>query len=297
MKVFEVIKKIKNQYYKIRLSKKLLKERNEFLKNGKIPWSKGYLEYKRETIKANINNEVLLRQFKEEKLPDNYGHRIDERVVEYPWILSKLPRGSVKILDAGSTFNFDYIVNHDLISNKDLTIYTFAPELNSFNNKKISYVYGDLRDLPFKNKLFDIVVSHSTIEHIDMDNSMYGYEIAHNENSKKKSYSYLDAIKEMMRVLKNKGNLLLTFPYGKFENHGFFQQFDEEMLAEITNLFKNRGIYKLTFFKYEDKGWRVSNQKELIDVESYNPHTRVGKKNDNAAHSRSIACVSYIKSK
>jgi SAM-dependent methyltransferase len=266
-----------------------------FLKNGKIPWSKGYNDYKWQLINSSINNTKDLEGISKKELNAHFGHRVDERLIEYTWVFSNLSDKVEKLLDAGSTFNFKPIVEHTKIESKDVTIFTFAPEGSSFNKKGISYVYGDLRNLPFKDSLFDVVVSQSTIEHIDMDNSMYGYELDHNINPDKKSYEYILAIKEMIRVLNNKGTLLLTFPFGKFENHGFFQQFDREMLNRITSLYEGVGAYQTTFFKYEPKGWRFAEIDEVMEAESYNPHTNKGKKDDFAAHSRAIACVKFLK--
>lgn len=268
---------------------------NDYINNGKIPWSEGYHEFKNNYIAKSINDLKLLQKINNRDPLVNYGYRLDERVIEYPWIFSKLPKYSGKLLDAGSTFNFDFIVNHPIVENKDLSILTYAPENNCFYKKRISYVFDDLRTLPFKNGLFDIIVSQSTIEHIDMDNSIYGYEIEHNENEKKKSYEYLKVIKEMIRVLKPKGKLLLTFPFGKFENHGFFQQFDEEMLMRIMNKLETKGTSEIDFFKYEQEGWQFKNISELRNVVSYNPHSGKGELNDGAAHCRSVACVHFIK--
>lgn len=275
----------------------LSKERKEYIKNGYIPWSKGYYEYKKDFITNSIYDENLLKNIKNSTSLKDHGYRLDERVIEYPWIFSKIGSNKLKMLDAGSTFNYDYILNHPVLENKDLTILTFAPEENCFHEKRISYVYDDLRSLPFKNELFDVIVSQSTIEHIDMDNSIYGYDIEYNENDKRKSFEYIKAIKEMIRVLKPKGQLLLTFPFGKFENHGFFQQFDDKMLLKTVKLFENLGIYEIDFFRYDQEGWCFANMDELKDVVSYKPHSGKGKLNDGAAHCRSIACINFIKNR
>lgn len=296
-KIANKIRAYKKNKAKAIYTKKLLKERQEFIQKGQIPWSKGYNEFKVETIINNINNQELLNLFKLNKLPEGYGYRLDERVVEYPWILSNLSNNKEKLLDAGSTFNFDFIVNHRLIEQKDLTIYTFSPENKCFNERGISYVYGDLREMPFKDNWFDTIVSQSTIEHIDMDNSIYGYDISHNKDETKKSYEYIKAVKEMIRVLKNNGSLFITFPFGKFENHGFFQQFDKEMLEKIISLFEYQGIYNASFFKYLPDGWMNSNLIDCKDSESFNPHTGKGKKDDFAAHSRAICCIHFKKNK
>lgn len=265
----------------------------QYKNGGCIPWSKGYSEFKELLIENSINNQSFLDNLKKDILPSNFGVAIDERCVEYPWIFSNLNIKKGKILDAGSTFNFEYLLKHSSISDNELSIFTYYPERNCFHQKRVSYIYGDLRDMPFKNELFDVVICHSTIEHIAMDNSIYGYGT--DSNLTHKSYEYLDAIKELIRVIKTNGTLLLTFPFGKFENHGFFQQFDDEMLTKIENLFTG-GKYEITFFKYEQSGWKFAKRNELMDTISFNPHTGTGKGNDGAAHCRSVACIKWIKS-
>lgn len=266
----------------------------QYKKNGNIPWSVGYSEYKWSFIDKAINDNSVLSRFKhKEVLPENFAVGLDERSIEYPWIFSRLTSEKKTLLDAGSTFNFDFVVEHPLIKKKELTIYTFFPEKNCFFKKRISYVFGDLREMYFKNDSFDEIVSQSTIEHIDMDNSIYGYVEKNTRNEK--SYEYLKAVSEMLRVLKPGGKLLITFPFGKYEYHDFFQQFDQEMLVKVLDVFKEKGIITVDFFKYERTGWRFAAQTELSQVVSYNPHTGKGKLDDGAAHCRSIACIEFIK--
>ena len=264
-----------------------------YIKNGRIPWSPGYNDYKYKFISETINAPHQVNLFKNKSLPRDFAKGIDERAVEYPWIFSKLSAGNGMLLDAGSTFNFDFIVEHPEIKKKELTIYTFFPEKNCFYKNRINYVYGDLRQLYFRDTVFDEIVSQSTIEHIDMDNSIYGYEESNEKG--KKSYEYLNAVAEMIRVLKPNGRLLLTFPFGKYENHGFFQQFDQEMLERLLDLFKEKGKTDMDYFKYEAEGWRFARKEEMSNVESYNPHSGKGKLNDGAAHCRGIACIEFIK--
>lgn len=190
--------------------------------NGMIPWSEGYVEFKESQIVQSINSKDLIEQMQLKSLPSGYGYKLDERIVEYLWIWSNLNFNDCKILDAGSTLNFKFLVDNSVVDSNDLYIYTFAPESYSFTNKGVSYVYGDLRDIPFKKNFFDCIISQSTIEHIGMDNSIYGYDIVDDEKSEQKSYDYLKVIDEMIRVLKPNGTLLITFPYGKFEKPWFF---------------------------------------------------------------------------
>jgi SAM-dependent methyltransferase len=261
-----------------------------FKRRGYIPWSNGYHEYKwKEIAKAIKNNETM------RELNSGYGFRIDERIIEYPWVISKLNESSKIILDAGSTFNFDLILEHPKLKGKEITICTLYPESPNFVERRINYVFADLRNLLFRDNCFDTVVSISTIEHIGMDNSIYGEQSSENRLGAK-SYSYLEAILEYLRVLKHDGQMLLTAPFGAYENHGFFQQFDSEMLSKLKSLLQKHGkVETIDFYKYEERGWIRSGLEDCQFMQSYNPHTGQGKKMDNAAHCRSVFCLQFRK--
>lgn len=266
----------------------------KYKSSGSIPWSTGYHEYKEEQINRSIHNDILLKEIQTGTLPSHYGVGLDDRIVEYPWLFSHIHKEKGRMLDAGSTFNYEYLLEHPVIKQKELTIYTYYPETPSFLEKRISYVYGDLRLLPFRDNYFDEVICQSTLEHIDMDNSMYGYDLSHKVD-KGKSYEYLKVIDELARVLKHQATGLITFPYGRFENHGFFQQFDNEMLSRMQSQLALNGDTQITFFKYLSTGWTMAKKEDCEEATSYNPHTGLGKGTDGAAHSRCICCIKFNK--
>lgn len=287
----KIVKRLNSKFKHINSKNELI---NEYKLNGSIPWSNGYNDYKWQEIENSINNSALLHHFKSENLPTNFGVGLDERIIEYPWLLSKINVGKGRFLDAGSTFNFDIILQHPSMLEKDIYIYTYYPELNNFSNRRISYLYGDLRDLPFKNDYFDQIACHSTLEHINMDNSIYGYDLEHQNNIIDKNYDYLKVISELQRVVKQGGKILLTFPYGVFENHGFFQQFDKEMVQKMEDTISSNSSSTKSFIQYKQDGWVFASQEKCDDAISFNPHTGKGKTNDNAAHSRAICFMELI---
>lgn len=262
----------------------------KYFNSGRIPWSEGYSEYKERKIIESLK----LTDSPINILPEKYGIGIDERIVELPWALSRLSNKNSQLLDAGSSFNFEFLIDTEILKRKKLFIFTYAPEKNAYPHKGISYIYGDLRKLPFNDKYFDEIVSVSTIEHIDMDNSLYGYNLEHHQTIEEKSFQYLVAIKEFVRCLKPQGKLLLSFPYGQFENHKFFQQFDKEMILALEIELHLHGYCKKQFFKYSTNGWELKAQDECDNSQSYNPHSGVGKGSDGAAHCRAICCIEFI---
>jgi hypothetical protein len=269
----------------------------KFFDNGQEPWAEGYAKHKENSIIKAITDKEVILSFRNKEIPSNYGYRLDERVVEYAWVFANLSKEKKNLLDAGGVFNYDFIVNQELIKNKELHILTYEPEAEHFPKNRISYLFADLRNIPIKDNFYDEIACISTIEHIDMDNSIYGW----NEDNKvisveKKSYEYLIAVQEMIRVLKEGGLFLLTFPFGKFENHGFFQQLDTEMVGRIIEYMEKNGQVEQYFFKYENNQWNTSTQDLCKDELSYSPHTGRGKGTDGVAHSRSICCLRFKKS-
>lgn len=289
------IRKFRSRWRTRKLEAMKQKAINDYLKNGRLPWSRGYKLYRQEFLEKVVNDQRMMDTIRQSgQFPAGYAIGLDERAVEYIWALAHLPIGPARILDAGSSLNHPYLVTTPKIKEKELYIQTYHPEPLNFNEQSISYIYGDLRKMVFQNDSFDHVVSISTIEHIDMDNSMYGYE-APRADAGTKSFEYLRAVDEMHRVLKPGGTLLLTFPYGSYEQHGFFQQFDAEMVGRIEEALRPMGNINLTYYLYSPEGWALSDAKACAGATSHNPHTGLGKGNDGAAHSRSICCIQFIK--
>jgi len=290
-----IIKKNKNENPIINTQLSPKQRINNYIENGRKPWSEGYEDYKWLQIETIINDSNLLDKFNINGCDDNFGIGIDERIVEYPWIILNLSDKNSKLLDAGSTFNFKTILNNKLIKKKEKTIITYFPESENFNELGVSYIYSDLREIPLKDNIFDEVVCQSTLEHIDMDNSIYGYNKIFNSSSSEKSFEYLKVISELIRVLKDNGTLLLTVPFGRFENHGFFQQFDKEMIDKIKYLLEKKGLITEQYYLYHIDGWKLCTQQTCMESKSHNPHTGEGRGNDNAAHCRSVCCIKFIK--
>jgi SAM-dependent methyltransferase len=259
-----------------------------FLFSGKKPWSRGYQIYKEKQIARIIDS----GKFNTKWLKEDYGFRLDERVIEYPWLFSQLPEGSGRLLDAGSALNFDFLLSREPLRSKKLFISTLAPENTCFWEKGVSYIYEDLRDACYKDVFFDWVVSISTIEHIGLDNTMlYTSDESKNESTHD---SYLEAIREYYRVLKPGGVLYLTFPFGKHVNHGWFQVFDRDMLDNLIDVFSPTSA-KEFHFRYEPNGWKISSRKHSCNATYFDIHKQKTYDKDFAAASRSVACLKLQK--
>lgn len=254
------------------------------------PWSRGYNEYKWSIIEKTLSDLELMKNFSHNcNLPPGYGVALDERVVEYPWVLSRIPSiDNLSVLDAGSVFNFEQIIKHPNLSGKHLTIVNLNPEKNCFWKKGISYLFADIRDLPFKDNSFDIITCISTLEHIGMDNKIYT-----GKNDVSAVGDFAPALIELWRVLKNDGRLLITVPFGKYRDFGFFQQFDFAHIKKISKILSPK-TQNIDYFKYYSNGWQKADAAECRDAEYFD--VRSGQiAPDAAAAARAVACLQLIK--
>src|SRR6201999_3832676 len=115
-------------------------------------------------------------------------------------------------LDAGSVFNGRTALTVTLPRVESLTIVTARPEPESFPEFGVSYVYADLRDLPFRDDWFDGVMCISTLEHVGMDNRIYGDP---RPPAADPGAAVSTAMSELRRVLRPGGTLLVSVPYGE----------------------------------------------------------------------------------
>jgi len=255
---------------------------------GHRPWKHGYLDYRQNYLLNTLDNRELFLLFETNKaLPKGYGWRLDERVVEYPWVLSRLSVQENLLLDAGSTLNNAFLLKLPLMQRKRIVICTLAPE-GMVSQANVSYFYGDLRHTILKDGSFDEIVCISTLEHIGLNNSLvYTHNPQHGEYQ---PYGYREALLEFRRLLAPGGQLFLTVPYGKHKNFGWYQQFDQELLDDAIRVFD--GIVRdRAYYRYTPEGWVLSSSNECANCEYFDIRTQPNYDPDYAAAARAVACL------
>jgi SAM-dependent methyltransferase len=294
----------RNVYYKILPARianvlRFVKHRlmmYRFLLTGRIPFSPGYGVYKVKEIQAILENPELIQKFQQLRdLPVRFGIGLDERCIEYPWLLSHLSEGPELLLDAGSVLNKTYVLRNPALQNKRIHILTLAPEEECYWESGISYIYEDLRNLPMKDDLYDTVVCISTLEHIGCDNTDYTKNQIHREN---RPQDYVAVVKELRRVLKPGGSLFLTVPFGAYQHLGMLQQFDSKMLR-ITKETFGPALTEESFYKYGSDGWKLTSEQECSDCRYVEWNNSLRSKDDAekdlAVAARAVACLWFKK--
>ena len=222
--------------------------------------------------KEGVLKRALKLPMVSEQLPQGYGRWLDERLVEYPWMLSQLSEGPEGLLDAGSTLNHHFILSHPRLRNKRITIMTLAPEAECFWKDRVSYVFGDLRNMYFRDSSFSTVVCLSVLEHVGLDSRIYDPTKAHTERDPD---AYLSAVHEFRRVLEPGGSCLISVPFGKYQLRSWLQVFDSVMLDRMIATF-GPSTHELTFFRYSaNEGWWRCSREDAADAPYFDLHSDV----------------------
>jgi SAM-dependent methyltransferase len=112
----------------------------------------------------------------------------------------------------------------------------------------VAYEFGDLRSLSFAAERFDRIVCVSTLEHVGMDTTRFGAARAAGDPE-----SAAGAVAELLRVLKPRGELLITVPYGCAADRGWYRILDRPALDALMAPAIAHDV-GLRFFYY-DRGW------------------------------------------
>ncbi len=263
-----------------------------FIRSGCIPWTEGYTAYKRRVLQDALGDRNLLSRFTEQQdLPPGFGYRVDERIVEVPWVLARLREEPRVLLDAGASLNHDFLLQLAPLRMRRIFVCGVSRE-KRLGGANVSYVGGDLRCTGLKAGEFDEIVCISTLEHIGMDNTrVYSRDIRFKQF---RPDDYKLAVREFHRLLRPGGRLLLTVPYGRYENHGWLQQFDRERLESILQVFGG-ATRAVAFYKYSADGWQLVDADACAECRYFDIQAHKDHEPDYVAAARAVACMELVR--
>lgn len=177
------------------------------------------------------------------------GEGLSERVIEIPWISREIATAAPRrVLDTGTAYAPP--VYHRLLYRLEAEV--DGADLVPFDLPGVRPTVADLRELPFEDDTFDVTVCVSTLEHIGMDNEAY-FDSAGEQIDEQGD---LRALREMGRVTRPGGHVLVTVPGGPDESYGWLRQYSPDgftRLAETAGLRAER----LDLYAHDPGvGWR-----------------------------------------
>lgn len=202
--------------------------------------------------------------------------RASERVVEVPWVLGKY-RGEGRVLEVGYAFAEEHylraLVEMDI---PFLVGVDAAPSPRAADVLRFHQVRSDILHPCFGAQTFDLILCVSTIEHIGRDNTRYGLDQGHED-----SHPDHAAIRAMAGWLAPAGRLLLTVPFGRFEDHGWLINYDMDRLDALIKA-SELDVEEMTFYAWQPGGWDEVQPEALRDR---------GYRSLGAAHAAGVALV------
>jgi O-antigen chain-terminating methyltransferase len=174
-----------------------------------------------------------------------YGYGDSERCVEIPWVLSRY-RGETRVLDVGHV----HAEPRYLQARDGLRIpFLVGLDLAARPQPGIRGVAGDVLAAPFRPGVFDLIFAVSVIEHIGRDNSVYCAG-----GTGTREAGDLDAGARLADLLRPGGRLLITVPFGRCEDHGWFVQYDQQRIRALVEATRCE-LVVAEFYAYGLSGW------------------------------------------
>ena len=184
--------------------------------------------------------------------------RPSERIVEVPWTLSKY-QGEKRVLEVGHAYAEEhYLRSLGLLGIPFLVGIDAAPSLRAAESlAPFLQVRADVLDGCFRPDSFELILCISTIEHIGRDNTVYGLD-----SGRQAERPDVEAISAMREWLIPGGRLLLTVPYGRYEERETLINYDEAHLNELIAA-SGLQVSEKRFFGWFPGGWAEADGSDL----------------------------------
>ncbi len=198
----------------------------------------------------------------------------NERIFEYPWVLMRCRVKHGKISDFGckgsllvpylSSLKYE-VYGIDLAEGLDYSSHLLD------NYTTFKFVKSDIRKTPFSDDFFDVSFSISTLEHIFSDKMVPEDKLA---------------LKEIVRVTKPNGQILISFPYGAGEvskgHIGYpYKIYNKKSLKEFLDM-PRLVVEEIGYFIKKPPVWVETSREEIEDL-------------DNTMETKGTVCISLKK--
>ncbi len=172
---------------------------------------------------------------------------VTDRSVENPWVIERMGHGG-RMLDVGC-LGSEYL--GEMASRAEeacgLDIRPLAPV------QVVQLVRGDIANPPLEPGTFDVITSISTVEHIGCD--FYGQTPCESGD--------VMAMRQMRRLLRENGRLLISVPYGRGGGCAWFRVYNAGTFQRLIEGFRP---ISLQYFRRNGNHYQRCQREEIDDV-------------------------------
>lgn len=181
-----------------------------------------------------------------------------EREAEIPFVLENLPEPPAKLLDVSCCYS------SFLLEMINLGFDCWGIDILDYGVPCDRFIKADARNIPFDDKSFDVVTCISSLEHYGLVETPYHSDTEYDELAPFK------AIKEMARVLKDDGIIILTLPFGSGDEElsKWIKFYNTKLITELIHS-ANLKIVKKQIKSLIDNVWVDIDEKEAEKVFSH----------------------------
>lgn len=190
--------------------------------------------------------------------PNTLFHRpldkLHSRCIEYPFAASRV--GNAKcILDVGTVKSDPVWISW--LENLPIEVHATDYDKPFTPFKKIKFYQADIRKLPISDGTFDKVIAVSVIEHIGLKSP----QVLKDKIPYVGGDGDLEAVRELARVLKSGGELIMTLPFGMKDELVLGEEarnYTINSIGKFDTILKN---VQLDYYEYQSKSIYESNKK------------------------------------
>lgn len=149
-----------------------------------------------------------------------------ERMTEYGFALRHLAQAEGRVLDIGSRNS----LFPGVLADKGFHVTCLEPDQQPSKDARIQILRGDARKTDFPDSQYDFITCISTLEHIGLP-GRYGI-------TEEDPDGELNAMREMYRLLKPGGRLILTVPFGQYAMLPLNRVYTREKIMTLKGAFQ-----------------------------------------------------------
>lgn len=181
-----------------------------------------------------------------------------ERVIEYPFVFQHLDGVTGPVLDVGCCASRVPVA----LASRGFSVVGIDVQPYPHAHPNLRVVRADAMRMPFASGVFAAALAVSTVEHIGLGH--YG--------DPARTRGDLAAVGEIARVLRPRGRLLLTVPFGVAEENDFQRVYDPAGLAALLGAFSTVRVEHA----WSRVGlWTPCTEAEAASVDWRGPHRAV----------------------